>query len=176
MNKRELNRATEKIIKESKQHRLFSDCQSRMKKACLDYLLTQGYYVKEIEELISSEDAIFGPILPIIKEYIKHIKFVSDGVRITDSRLEKMLNCIYKIEDKISEGKNNINNIKPQVDEINKTTLIYFFLFAAIITLPVLPISICLFFIFYLIYRKRKQIKEEIKSKAIRIIGRLPII
>ena len=87
-----------------------------------------------------------------------------------------MLNCIYKIENKISEGKNNINNIKPQVDEINKTTLIYFFLFAAIITLPVLPISICLLFVFYLIYRKRKQIKEEIKSKAIRIIGQLPII
>ena len=33
MNKRELNRATEKIMKESKQHRLFSDCQSRMKKS-----------------------------------------------------------------------------------------------------------------------------------------------
>ena len=176
MNKRELNRATEKIMKESKQHRLFSDCQSRMKKACLDYLLTQGYYVKEIEELISSEDAIFGPILPIIREYINYVKFVSDGIRITDSRLEKMLNCIYKIENKISEGKNNINNIKPQVDEINKTALIHFFLFATIITLPVLPISICLLFVFYLIYRKRKQIKEEIKSKAIRIIGRLPII
>ena len=176
MNKRELNRATEKIMRESKQHRLFSDCQSRMKKACLDYLLTQGYYVKEIEELISSEDAIFGPILPIIREYINYVKFVSDGMRITDSRLEKMLNCIYKIEDKISEGKNNINNIKPQADEINKTSLIYFFLIAAIVTLPVLPISICLFFIFYLIYRKRKQIKEEIKSKAIKIIGQLPII
>jgi hypothetical protein len=87
-----------------------------------------------------------------------------------------MLNCIYKIEDKISEGKNNINNIKPQADEINKTSLIHFLLIAAIITLPVLPISICLFLVSYLIYRKRKQIKEEIKSKAIRIIGQLPII
>lgn len=174
MNKREM----EKYLRDCERAKFFSDCQRRMEKSCQDYLLTQGYYITNLKSRknLDLEDKIFGSLLPDIQEYIKQVKFVADGVRITTSRKEKMLSCIYAVENKVAiEGKNP-NNIKELVDELNKNFWVQFCLILGIITLPILPISIILFMTFYAQYKKRKEIKEKIKKKSVKLLSKLPLI
>lgn len=101
----------EKYLRDCERARFFSDCQKRMKKSSQDYLLTQAYYITNLNDrkYLDLDDEIFDSILPDIQEYIKQVKFAADGVRITTSRKEKMLSCIYAVENKVSiESKNTI--------------------------------------------------------------------
>ncbi|MDO4184736.1 MAG: hypothetical protein Q4D11_05845 [Rhodospirillales bacterium] len=174
MNKREL----EKLQKDYERTKFFSGCQKRMEKACQDYLLTQGYYVTHLRERkdVSIDDDIFDSISRDIDEYIKQIKFVKDGVKITNTRKEKMLSCVYAVENAIVREGNNPHNIKELANKLDKNFLIQVCLLLGILTLPIIPISAIFLAIFYFQYVKRKKIKEEIKVKSVRLLSKLPLI
>lgn len=174
MNKREL----EKFQKDCERAKFFSDYQKRMEKACQDYLLTQGYYVTHLKDRkdVNIDEDIFGSISPDIDEYIKQIKFVKDGVKITTARKEKMLSCVYAVENAIIQESNNPNNIKELANKLDKNFLILFCLLAGVLTLPIIPVSMIFLAIFYFQYVKRKKIKEEIKAKSIKLLSKLPMI
>lgn len=166
-------------MRQAERNHVFNNCQARIKKATLDYLQIHGYYITNIEDMKNLDDSILGSILPSVNEYTKYVKVVSDGIHVTDSRLEKMLNCIYTIEDIVSKEKNNERNIQPLIKELSeiKDSSPTFLILIAFVTLPLLPISICLFILIYLKYKKRNEmiekIKEEIKHKATMIISEL---
>ena len=174
MNKREM----ERYLRDCERANFFSDCQKRMEKCCQEYLLTQGYYVTHLKDRkdVNIDDDIFGSISPDIDEYIKQIKFVKDGVKITTSRKEKMLSCVYAVENAVAQESNNPNNIKELANKLDKNFLVQFCLILGIITLPILPVSILFFIIFYFQYKKRKKIKEEIKMRSVRLLSKLPLI
>lgn len=182
-------------MRQTERNHVFNNCQVRIKKATIDYLQTHGYYITNIEDMKNlNDDSILGSILPSVNEYTKHVKVVSDGIRVTDSRLEKMLKCIYAIEDTTTREKNNEHNIQllmKEYNRINNDSSAGFLLFIAIIlsfaaiTLPflgivtphILLISICMYIASYLRYKKieemENEIKEEIKHKAVMIVSKL---
>ena len=114
-------RPTQAQLKILENAKFIENIQKRFREAFADYLLQNGYYVADMQDLAGAEieDDVYNPVKISLDEFKDVMRLIQDGGNLTEKRKERLLKSVYGIEDLLT-SKNTLKELREKFNKYNK--------------------------------------------------------